>query len=147
MTSERSLWHTAKRRLSPYGSLERIESPLVKGVPDVVYCLLSHTGWLELKELDAWPVRPLTPIRIPSLQLEQVLFMENWIRRPSFGSAFLLLQVERSYLLVDAVLTRKIFERKAVRTDLELNADVIGHHKFPTGEIVRVLTRGSHVSV
>ncbi len=79
-------------------------------------------------------------MRIPSLQLEQVLFMETWKR--AGGSAFLLLQVERTYLLLCAPLTRKIYERAALRTDVETGALARGDHRFPTPRMIRALTHG-----
>ncbi len=138
MTSERQLWHTTRRQLSDYGKLQRIESPLVSGIPDVVYCLLGHTGWLELKEVDDWPVRPTTTLKIPSLTLEQVLFSESW--SGVGGSAHLLLQVSRTYLLLTSSMMRKIFDQKAVRVEIELSALARGVGTFPRRPVVRALT-------
>lgn len=139
MHSERSLWATTRRNLALYGVLQRIESPIIKGIPDVVYCLLGHTGWLELKELDEWPKRATTTVTIKSLQLEQVLFMENWVR--SRGAAHLLLQAERDYLLLDAETTRKIYARSITKLEIELSAVARGSSKFPTTAVVKALTR------
>ena len=139
MTSERSLWSTARRHLSAYGQLQRIESPLVIGIPDVCYCLLGHTGWLELKELDKWPVRPTTPVRIASLIIEQVIFAESW--RRAGGAAHLLLQVGRAYVLLDASMMRRIFNRSAIRAEVELSALARGERVFPASAVVRALTR------
>lgn len=141
MSSEHALWTTLRSNLSVYGRLQRIESPLVKGIPDVIYCLLGQTGWLELKELGAWPVRPTTNLRIPTLELEQILFMETWEAAPSNGSAHLLLQVDRTYLLLNSKMARKIYERSAVRAEIEANALVRGEAKLPTRALVKVLTK------
>ncbi len=142
MTSERSLWRTARRQLSSYGLLQRIESPLVRGIPDVVYCLLGHAGWLELKEVDAWPARATTALNIPSLTLEQVVFSESW--SGAGGSAHLLLQVSRTYLLLDFKMMRKIFERRAVQVEIELTALARGVGRFPKQAVVRTLGRRAY---
>lgn len=138
MTSERQLWHTTRTKLSIYGKVQRIESPLVSGVPDVIYCLLQHTGWLELKEVGGWPARTTTTLSVPSLTLEQVLFSESW--SSVGGAAHLLLQVGPTYLLLDCVMMRKIFARQATQIEIELSALARGVRKFPTRAIVRALT-------
>ncbi len=139
MTSERALWSTVRRSLTAYGALVRIESPLVKGIPDVAYCLLGCAGWLELKELETWPKRPTTALHVPSLVLEQVIFAEAWASAK--GKAHLLLQVGRAYFLLDPVMMRRIFERLAVRAEIELNAVARGEGRFPRAAVVRSLTR------
>lgn len=66
----------------------RIEVPTREGVPDVNY---AH-GWIELKWLEAWPVRDDTLVRLPHFTQEQ----RDWLERRCVrgGRAYLLLQVE-----------------------------------------------------
>jgi len=70
-----------------------IESPIKAGTPDVNFC----EGWVELKTLKAWPVRPDTIVRLPHYTLHQ----RRWLRdRWRVGSsAWLLLSVRREWLL------------------------------------------------
>lgn len=140
MTSERNLWTTTRRHLSPHGRLVRVESPLTEaGIPDVSYCLRGHAGWLELKEVAEWPKRATTPLRIPNLELEQVIFMETW--EWADGSAHLLLQIEREYLLLSSDVTRGVLERKLTRSDVTTRASAWGRNVFPTAAVVKALTR------
>jgi hypothetical protein len=139
LTSERALWHTVSRCLSPHGKFQRIESlDTGAGIPDVVYCVRGHAGWLELKEAGAWPSRPTTTLNVKHLTLEQVLFAETWER--SRGASRLLLQVERDYLLLGPDQMRGLFERKLTRDMLAAGALAYGSGKFPTEAVVAVLT-------
>ena len=138
MTSERSLWLTTRAHLSPFGRLVRVETPGTGGgVPDVVYCLVGRAGWLELKELDTWPVRPTTKVRIDHLTLEQVLFLEGW--EAAGGSAHLLLQVGRQYLLLPPKIARAVHARELTRVEVEAAAVVNSTGKFPRGAVLRAL--------
>lgn len=139
MSSESQLWSTVKRNLSPFGRLVRIESGLTEpGIPDVIYCIRKHTGWLELKEIDAWPVRPTTAINIPHLQTEQVIFMESWCK--DTGEAYGLFQIGCDYLLLNHDLVRRIHDRQATRAEVIMGATVFGRNQLPTNAIVATLS-------
>lgn len=70
-----------------------IENPIVPGFPDVEYI----GGLIELKEVDDWPAREDTPLRIEHYTQEQRIWHE---RRAHFGGRIhVLLQVGREYLL------------------------------------------------
>ena len=137
--SERSLWGTLHRNLGPYGVIRRIENAAGIGTPDVVYCLKGRAGWLELKNLHSWPVRPATPLRVPHLTIEQVLWLEEWVATQ--GRADTLLQVDRTYLLLDPVVTRRLFERALTQADIRAEAKVVGENRLPTQELLKWLTR------
>jgi hypothetical protein len=137
-----------RKHLSPFGKLERVENSAGIGTPDVCYCLSyptavgrseSVSGWLELKELDEWPKRATTPIRIPKLKIEQVLWLEAW--HAAGGDAMMLLQVQREYFLLPPVAVRSIWNRAAIREQLQpfaLSAlDESG--SFPTRNILKCL--------
>jgi len=122
MTSERGLWKTTRTHLAPFGKLTRLESPIDPGLPDVLYVLRRRptewaiTGLLELKELDRWPARAATPIRVPSLTREQVEWHRAW--NLAGGRVFTLLQVGRDYLLLHPRVLWMVYERRLIRTHL-----------------------------
>lgn len=95
--SESALRALFKRKLSPYARVVRMESAISAGVPDEYVCARGMSAWVELKHMDAWPVRVSTPVRCPRLRLEQVAWLEE--EDAAGGRAFLLLQVGREYLL------------------------------------------------
>jgi hypothetical protein len=70
---------------------DRHEDKLNLGVADVSFCLGGRHGWMELKQLDAWPVRDATPVRMPHFTAEQRL----WLRRKGIaaGNTWLLMNV------------------------------------------------------
>lgn len=145
MSLEADLWRTTRKNLAPYGMLVRVESPLTRlGIPDVCYCLLGNSGWLELKALERWPVRSTTALRIDHLKLEQVLFLESWTR--ARGKAHLLLRVAKTYLVLSSQLVRDIYERRATREFLEEEADAVGEVTFPTVAVLKALGIGLKIT-
>lgn len=70
-----------------------VENPAYPGTPDVNYI----EGWIELKWARRWPVRPETVFKIDHFTPQQ----RNWLWRrwTKGGNAWLLLQVEKEYLL------------------------------------------------
>lgn len=69
-----------------------VENPAHPGTPDVNYV----EGWLELKQLPAWPVQGGT-LRIRHFSKQQRIWLER--REDAGGSAYLLLQVGVEWLL------------------------------------------------
>ena len=98
MPKESRAWDTAQAALSPFGQLCRVENSLIIGFPDALYCLLGVTGFIETKATAA------------SLTIEQVLFSEKWTR--SGGLCHTLLRADRTWFLLDAAGTRRLFEKK-----------------------------------
>ena len=136
--TESSLWSTARRHFAPYGRLKRIENRADNGTPDVYYSFPGgRRGWIELKHLDRWPARPGTPIRIDHLTLDQVLWLEEEARMG--GRAFLLLQVDRTYILLQAWHARLIYEGEMTQDKLRKMALVCEDGAFPALEIIQFL--------
>ena len=79
-----------------------VENPAWPGFPDVNYI----EGVIELKQLDRWPVRPETPIKLPHFTNQQRIFLERRWRKG--GNAFLLLQVGRCFLLYEGCNVQRI---------------------------------------
>ena len=70
-----------------------VENPVKPGTPDVNYV----DGWIELKWLRRWPVRPETVVKIDHYTKVQRSFGRmRWRAR---GKSFLLLQVQTHWLL------------------------------------------------
>jgi hypothetical protein len=78
MPKESQLWTVVRRTLLPYGILKRIENILEDGTPDVAYTLRGVDGWLELKDLDAWPAREGTVVRLDHYTAAQRLWHRQW---------------------------------------------------------------------
>lgn len=75
-----------------------VENSAMPGTPDVYFL---H-GWIELKEVDDWPKRPTTPLRLPHFTKHQ----RAWIRRHVHrgGTVFVLLKVgKKEWFLIDGL--------------------------------------------
>lgn len=138
MARERSLWDTTRDNLSPYGKFCRIEDRYTQGYPDVLYNINGHVGWIELKHLDAWPVRPSTAVNIPSFTLDQARFLLDWEQRG--GASWLLLRVDRLYLLIAPWPASLLQGGRLTQGALLGQASVQGS-PFPTGAILRHLLK------
>lgn len=113
----------------------RVENLARPGTPDVNYGgwtevptswggkVVLHKvkveGWIELKELDDWPVRPTTVVRVDHFRPEQKI----WLRRRcnSGCDAWLLLKVRQEWLLLEGATAAKILGN-VTREELERSA-------------------------
>lgn len=141
---ESGLWATTRENLSPFGKLVRIETATALGVPDVAYALrrpkpgsIAAVGWIELKKLDAYPVKPSTAIVLDKLTKDQVDFARDW--EAAGGRAFMLLRAPPWYLLFDAAGIRGVWMRSVTSADGPAVAKAAGMGRFPTGAILKVL--------
>lgn len=97
--SERALWQLVREALKPYkADLERVENAIGYGTPDVNYCLTykgrTNEGWLELKEIERWPVGDEKVVRVDHYTPQQRV----WARKRSLrgGKVYMLLRVAHS---------------------------------------------------
>lgn len=71
----------------------RVENPCLPGTPDLCIGYGGRCAWLEVKQLQCFPVRPATPVRIEHFTSEQ----RDWLRE--WGSAidlcYLIVRVDR----------------------------------------------------
>ena len=138
MAGERNLWRAVRAALAPHGRLCRVEDRTTAGTPDVLYRLRRTPrepwawGWLELKALPRLPARAGTPVRVRSLTLEQVLFLEAW-------DGHLLLRVSQHYFLLDATGARALFNRELTFGGLLEVAAVAWRERLPARLVVRAL--------
>jgi hypothetical protein len=79
---------------------QRFTDLLSAGIPDVMICLNGKTAFIELKQLDAFPKRMSTPVRVGYKKAQQ-----TWANRynASGGAVFLLVQVGRKYYLFNDI--------------------------------------------
>lgn len=138
--TERATWVTLRKHLSPFGVLQRIESPTAEGIPDVCYCLSGVSGWLELKHTHL-PMRERTKLSVRSLTYQQVTWHEAWAK--AGGRAFTFLRIPLTgYALFNVEGTRWLLERRYTLADV-INRDpgVLLYSKaFPLKELVTFLT-------
>lgn len=71
-----------------------VENSAYPGTPDINYLY----GWIELKQVDAWPVRDTTPLRVDHMRPEQRIWLRA--RWRAGGAAYVLLRVASDWLLL-----------------------------------------------
>ena len=93
--SEKHLWLDMKKDL-PAASLARIDAYMV---PDVnVLMEDGRAGWIELKDLDSWPIRETTRKNL-GLRNDQSIWLFNYAR--AGGICYILIHCGNDYLLFD----------------------------------------------
>ena len=137
--SEAALWELVRSRIAPYGHIVRHENRVGDGTPDVSYTIQGVGGWIELKLLDTPPKRSETPIHIPHLTKDQVLWAKK--EAEAGGRMWMLLKVGAAFALCNAGLEERIFQRVVTMEDLRREAAVVGHRKFPHEDVLRCLVR------
>jgi hypothetical protein len=91
----------------PQARIDRVENGLVDGMPDVNCYLCQRELWLELKYVEAWPVRASTPVLgRKGLRPEQV----NWhIRQAAAGGmSWVLVGIGRETWITDNKYARDV---------------------------------------
>jgi hypothetical protein len=104
MSKESSLWRLFHKHLRRHGDFQRIENLVGVGMPDVNGVLFStkREVWIELKQIERWPARATTPLRIAHYTQEQ----RDWIahRGKIAGNVYMLVGIASSprvWLLYD----------------------------------------------
>lgn len=95
------MWEALRPRLVSLGLDPcRVENAVGVGVPDTNYL----SGWMELKDVPAWPKREDRPLMIPSLVEKSGRDQVAWMFRrwSAGGPAWLMLRVGRELLLFSA---------------------------------------------
>lgn len=126
------------RKMGLKWDVQSHEDRYSEGIADLSYGYKKINGWIELKFVAKWPVRPSTKVRIPHFTKEQC----NWLRRRNFkgGRCFIFIKIEKNHLIFDANvgpdirngLTKKQLLDKCIRwwgpsLDVEEFLEVISH--------------------
>lgn len=141
---ESAFWGTVRDHLSPFGRLDRIENAVASGMADVAYVLrrpgrnAAEFGWLELKVTN-FPARASTPLRIDHLTKEQVDFAVGWSAEGV--RAHMLVKAPPWYLLFDVAGIRGVYGLEVMAGDAPAVARAAAMNRFPTGPILRELTK------
>lgn len=143
MGKESSLWDLVRGELSPFAHLERVENRVNEGTPDVNYCFNGERGegWLELKDIERWPARDDTIVRIEHVTEVQRAWWRA--RRAAGGAVFVLLRVHsphRQYLLFEGYAASNCLGL-VDRSGLISFAQIADGPAFPKLLIIKALTK------
>lgn len=89
-----------------------VENVMGSGMPDINYV----EGWLELKWLKAWPVRPGTVVKLPEFTPQQRIFLLNRCR--AGGSARFLLRVGKEWILLPGIWSALRLGKTATKAEI-----------------------------
>ena len=119
---EKQIWQTIRSKLNDL-FIQRIETQIERGIPDVHYCVAGVSGWLEGKYLKS-PKRENTKLKL-KLSIEQIA----WHRSYSYsgGSVYLIVKKDKQIFLFDSNdgealakgVTREEWDKKALAKDWE----------------------------
>lgn len=130
MTEKNQVWGNIRPKLTPYGRWDRVENPIVPGMPDVNGCVRGAEGWLEAKLGDREGTRP------SKLVLDQVLWIERqWL---AGGKAWMLVLYERPkrvWCMYDDLGVRELWEEKPKPFPV-----LCAVGEFPTVDFLKVWT-------
>lgn len=141
--AEKDLWAILRDRMKLHGHFERIENMVGRGRPDVNYCITACEGNIELKQIQNWPTREESIVRVEHFTPQQRI----WIRQrvSAGGRVFVLLEVVRpvqSYFLLPGRWAWTELGKRATRAHIEHAAVAVGLGSFPTPAVLRELTAG-----
>ena len=108
MTPEHQMWKTLSKAVGNLWDATRHEDSISRGVPDVSFAAWGRGGWLELKVLTKWPIRPDTIISLDHFTPQQKVWL--WRRGLYGGNTWFLLRVlsKDEWLLYDYTRVREI---------------------------------------
>jgi len=88
-----------RERMRPYwDEATRHEDKFNSGIADVSFICGGNHGWVELKQLDKWPVRPSTIVRCKHYTTQQRHFLKA--KGEHGGNTWLFVKIGRDYLLM-----------------------------------------------
>ena len=95
---EKQIWQTIRTKLNDF-FIQRIETQIERGIPDVHYCSNGQTGWLEGKYLQS-PKRETTKLKL-KLSIEQIAWHKAY--KHYKGRIYILVKKNREIYLFDGL--------------------------------------------
>ena len=91
------MWSKLRRIMGGSWLATRHEDRLNLGVPDVSYTIKNTNGWIEMKQIEKWPAKSTTPIKIKHFTAQQRQFLRTrancflllWVRSENIWLLFI----------------------------------------------------------
>ena len=94
---EKQIWQTIRSKLNDF-FIQRIETSIERGIPDVHYCVDGVSGWLEGKYLQS-PKREKTKLKL-KLSIEQIAWQKSYSYNG--GLVYLIVKKDKQIYLFDS---------------------------------------------
>lgn len=118
------MYQTLRRNLVPLGlDLQRIETSVAQGIPDLNYCYQGVEGWIELKKLRRKTKRGV--FSIPHLRANQCAWINRRVSHHG-GTVWLLAQVDQDLVLIHGRNIYDVYRRRWTWGEIDKFA-----HVFP----------------
>ncbi len=99
------MWQNLRDWIGGLWDAQRHEEKFASGIPDVSFGAAGVGGWIELKVLPKWPALD-KPVKIEHLTPQQKNWL--WLRGNAAGRCWLLLKIQKEWLLFDHQTQRDI---------------------------------------
>jgi len=117
---EKQIWQTIRSKLNDF-FIQRIETQIERGIPDVHYCSNGQTGWLEGKYLRS-PKREKTKLKL-KLSIEQIAWHKSYTYHG--GLVYIIVKKDKKIYLFPSSegealaigVTQEEWEQKAIAKD------------------------------
>jgi hypothetical protein len=117
---EKQIWQTIRSKLNDF-FIQRIETQIERGIPDVHYCSAGQSGWLEGKYVRS-PKREKTKLKL-KLSIEQIAWHKSYTYHG--GLVYIIVKKDKEIYLFPSSegealaigVTREEWEQKAIAKD------------------------------
>tara|TARA_Y100000310_G_scaffold110569_1_gene108934 strand:+ start:19215 stop:19607 length:393 start_codon:yes stop_codon:yes gene_type:complete len=117
---EKQIWQTIRSKLNDF-FIQRIETQIERGIPDVYYCSAGQSGWLEGKYVRS-PKREKTKLKL-KLSIEQIAWHKSYTYHG--GLVYIIVKKDKKIYLFPSSegealaigVTREEWEKKAIAKD------------------------------
>ena len=94
---EKQIWQIIRSKLNDF-FIQRVETSIERGIPDVFYCVDGNAGWLEGKYLRS-PKREKTKLKL-KLSIEQIAWHKSYSHNG--GLVYLIVKKDKQIYLFDS---------------------------------------------
>ena len=130
---EKLLWKQIRNKLNNF-FIQRIETQIERGIPDVHYCVNGVSGWIEGKYLKT-PKRDNTKVKL-KITVEQLAWHRTYNR--CGGKVFILVKKDREVYLFDGKdgndlaigISKEEFEKRALAKDWNMIKIILSQKKL-----------------
>lgn len=113
-----------------------VENSVRPGTPDVNYI----GGWVELKVLEHWPVRPSTKLKVPCFTPQQRVWLSRrWLRG---GAAYFLILINKDWLLFDGDIAGRFVGRDFDKNEMIEHSRMYCEGALQKANLYRILKNG-----
>ncbi|MCP4377699.1 MAG: hypothetical protein GY794_16175 [bacterium] len=142
--SESNMWRNMRQRMHPYwDEATRHEDKFNSGIADVSFVCGGAHGWIELKQIDAWPKRDRTIVRCKHYTKQQRDFLKA--KGAAGGNAWLFVKIGREYLLFDWQQAQQVFVSELNTAETRMLAYSTWKGRMDWGDLSDILALGNNI--